>query len=225
MKTKLRAAALVAGMLGLCVTAQAIINPNFTPIDLVKDSDTILLLEFDTANDKGVATATVKKVLKGKYEPKKLSVDFMAGIVETAGREATDLIARGQHEALLFIGSFQVQGDAGAGGYDMDGEQQAKGYLQIGGEWTDHTQHEWFILDQGQSEEQQPERSGHRSVFEQTGNHEDLLTAETEPGGGQRPASPRQGGMQTRYQSPYEAASCGKTARHVGPAGGGTAGP
>ena len=60
------------------VTARAYINPNFTPKDLEKDSELILLLEFKKADDKGNAVATVKKVLKGDCKDKELTFDLLA---------------------------------------------------------------------------------------------------------------------------------------------------
>ena len=72
----------------LWMSSTAMINPNFTPVDLVRQSDVIITLEFknvELAKDKegrnvGWAVATVQKVLKGKFEDKEVKIDLMAGI-------------------------------------------------------------------------------------------------------------------------------------------------
>ncbi len=59
---KTRPAILLATLaaLALGATARAYINPNFTPKDLEKDSELILLLELKNADDAGTAVAAVK---------------------------------------------------------------------------------------------------------------------------------------------------------------------
>ena len=87
-------------------TARAYINPNFTPKDLEKDSEIILLLEFKNADASGKAVATVKKVLKGDCKEKAVTFDLltMAKPVQAQGKEVMGTIAGGSREALLFAG-------------------------------------------------------------------------------------------------------------------------
>ena len=107
-------------ILAFGMTALAFINPNFTPKDLEKDSELILLLEFKNADDAGKAVATVKKVLKGDCKDKELTFDLlaMAEPVQAQGKEVMATIAGGDHQALLFVGKFQGEGTAleGRGG-------------------------------------------------------------------------------------------------------------
>ena len=115
------------------MTAWAYINPKFTPKDLEKDSELILLLEFKNADDKGKAVATVKKVLKGECKDKQVNFDLlaMAEPVQAQGKEVMTTIAGGQREALLFAGKYQAEGTGLEGG----GGKLA-GLLHNGGRWS-----------------------------------------------------------------------------------------
>ncbi|MFI5381682.1 MAG: FG-GAP repeat domain-containing protein [Tepidisphaerales bacterium] len=117
----------------LGVTARAYINPRFTPKDLVKDSELILVLEFKSPDAKGKAIATVKKVLKGDSKDKEVTFDLLAMPVpmQAQGKAIIDTIAEGEHEALLFVGKFQAEGT----GLEGAGDKVA-GLLHIGGKWS-----------------------------------------------------------------------------------------
>jgi hypothetical protein len=115
------------------VTARAFINPNFTPKDLEKDSELILLLELKNPDEAGKAVATVKKVLKGDCKDKEVTFDLlaMAEPVQAQGKEVMATIAGGDRQALLFAGKFQAEGTGLEGG----GEKVA-GLLHNGGRWS-----------------------------------------------------------------------------------------
>ena len=133
----------LAGLVVLCTTATGFINPSFTPIDLVKQSDSILLLEFTKVNDEGLATATVTKVLKGAFEKKELTVDLMATAFPAQGREVMGLIQAGQKQGLLFTGMFDT-GEAEGGGDPGVGGDEPGAFLHLAGRWT--AQNQWFVL-------------------------------------------------------------------------------
>src|SRR6476661_6364944 len=89
-------------------TSGAFINPAFTPVDLVKQSDMVLSLEFKSVDDKGVAIATVSKVLKGKLDDKELKIDLMAALTENEGKAVIKRIKDGSKQALMFVGAFNT---------------------------------------------------------------------------------------------------------------------
>jgi hypothetical protein len=130
-------------MLIFATTASALIKIDFTPIDLVKDSDVIVLLELTKVDDKGVAHAKVTKIVKGEMTAKEITVDLEASeLSKVAGAKMKDFMTQGQKEALLFVGRFELNKDAGGGG----GEPEVAGFLHMAGEWTDNNQNEWFVL-------------------------------------------------------------------------------
>ena len=122
-----------AMILAFGATALAFINPNFTPKDLEKDSELVLLLEFKNVDDAGKAVATVKKVLKGNCKDKEVTFDLlaMAEPVQAQGKEVMATIAGGDRQALLFAGKFQAEGTGLEGG---DGK--VVGLLHNGGRWS-----------------------------------------------------------------------------------------
>ena len=114
----------------LQISAFAYINPNFTPTDLVKQSDTVLFIEFTGVDGKGVASAKVQEVLKGKFASKALQIELLAGVFKAQGEAAKKQIQGGQKNAMLFIGSFKAEGVG-----DIDIEDGAIGFLHIANKW------------------------------------------------------------------------------------------
>lgn len=114
-------------------TARGYINPKFTPKDLERDSELILLLEFKNVDGKGNATATVRKVLKGTYEDKPVKFDLLAmpEPMQAQGKAVIGAIADGDREALFFAGKFQAEGT----GLDGGGDKIA-GLLHHAGKWS-----------------------------------------------------------------------------------------
>ncbi|HOI55294.1 MAG TPA: VCBS repeat-containing protein [Phycisphaerae bacterium] len=133
----------VLALLGFCSTAQAVINPGFTPLDLVEQSDAILLLEFDKVNDEGQAVATVKEVLKGESEQKTLTLELLAmpDAFAEQGKMVMKLIRDGQKQGLMFVGMYRGEGMGIDGG-----DEQTVGFLHLSGQFSGTSQ--WFNFEQ-----------------------------------------------------------------------------
>ena len=116
-----------AAALALCGPADALINPQFTPTDLVEQSGLILLLEVTGVDDDDLADAAVKKVLKGELGEGQVSIDLAASAFPNQTAMVRGWIAAGQTQALLF--ARDVYAPQGGGDYD------AAGYLSINGQW------------------------------------------------------------------------------------------
>ena len=67
-------------LIGPVLNAHAYINPDFTPEDLINQSDIILVLSFKGVDEEGQANAEVKEVLKGEFPEKNLDIDLYAGM-------------------------------------------------------------------------------------------------------------------------------------------------
>ena len=128
---KLRSKLLV--FLGILLSLEAatwgLIDPTFTPIDLVEQSEVVLVLEFEDPDQEGTGIGTVREVLKGEYEGQAVKVEFLAmgEALAALGRTVMGWIAGGQRQAMLFIGSFERDGGGG-------GERMA--YLHVAGQWA-----------------------------------------------------------------------------------------
>ncbi len=115
------------------VTTLGYINDKFTPKDLERDSDLILLLEFKGADAKGKATATVTKVLKGTCPDKEVTFDLLAmpEPMQAQGKVVMGVIADGERQALLFSGKYQAEGT----GMEPSADKPV-GLLHHGGKWS-----------------------------------------------------------------------------------------
>jgi len=126
---KLRGKLLVfAGMLaGLQAVAWGLIDPTFTPIDLVEQSEEVLVLDFQDPNEEGTGIAAVREVLKGEHEGQTVKVEFLAmgEALAASSRAVMGWIASGQRLAMLFIGSFERDGGGG----------ERIAYLHVAGQW------------------------------------------------------------------------------------------
>ncbi len=92
--------------------AQALINPDFTPIHLVRQADVILWGRAGAVDeDAGTLTVTITETLKGEG-PDALTIDVAGSDPQAAGDLDAELKA-GRPEAIVFMG--QV-GDPAAGG-------------------------------------------------------------------------------------------------------------
>ena len=129
MKTTTGLILALALFLGSAATARAFIDPTFTPVDLVEQSEVILRLEFADANEEGTGIGAVKEVIKGDYERESVTVEFMAmgEALAAPSRQVMGWIAGGQRETMLFIGSLMT--DGGGGGDRL-------GYLHVAGKWV-----------------------------------------------------------------------------------------
>lgn len=99
----------------LAATAMAFINPNRTPVDMQRQSAVMLELEFKSVDANGQAVAAVRKVLKGKYDKKEVTIDLMAGAFTEQGKEVMAIIKGGHKQAVMYIGKFADETEDGAG--------------------------------------------------------------------------------------------------------------
>lgn len=109
----------------------AFINPNFTPVDMVGQSDLVLILNFKSVDKDGKAVAVISKVLKGKTGEKELTLDLMAGALPEDSKDFIKRINDGQKEAVIFIGTFKVENVGVEGSSD-----QTTGFLHYGDQYS-----------------------------------------------------------------------------------------
>ncbi|HUS48372.1 MAG TPA: VCBS repeat-containing protein [Phycisphaerae bacterium] len=126
MKPTMRSCVAVLVLVVLAATAAAFINPNRTPKDMQRQSDVVLELEFKKVNDDGKAVAAVKKVLKGKFDKKEVTLDLLAGAFEQQGRNVMAVIKGGQKQAVMYIGKFPDESEQG-----MAEEPKEKAFLHM----------------------------------------------------------------------------------------------
>jgi hypothetical protein len=125
--------AVLIALVALAAASWALINPNFTPIHLAQQSETILVIEFKDVSKDGKAKAVAKKAVKGKAPAGDITFDFMAGAMEDQGKEVVRMITEGTKEAMLFVGAFAEEG---GGGGDAPRPDEARGLLHVGGKWV-----------------------------------------------------------------------------------------
>ncbi len=106
-----RRAFLAAAVLGLLAvagsSAYALINPNFTPVNLVEKSDLILLLKVMPPDDKsGRCTMEVVRCLKGRMPDDAQILDLSQAVNAEHARAVRQMIGddKAGAPALLFVG-------------------------------------------------------------------------------------------------------------------------
>jgi hypothetical protein len=124
-------AVLIAAALLCPAPAHALINPNFTPIHLVKQSAVIFSVDLKQGESKDQYAATIREVLKGKTDLKKLSLDLSKAINPQNADALRDLTADGK-PALFFVGEFAEEQGAGGGG-----PPKTRGFLHLAGQWAE----------------------------------------------------------------------------------------
>ncbi|MHC4914326.1 MAG: FG-GAP repeat domain-containing protein [Planctomycetota bacterium] len=118
------------------VTALALINPNFTPNDLVEQSETILAVKLHKPNDKQQVKMEVVRVLKGKKPEGDLLMDLSAASQKAWAEHVGKLAAaRGDDPVPLFIGKYREQDEG------EEVEALEAGLLQI--------DRDWVVMDRG----------------------------------------------------------------------------
>jgi len=126
--------------------ARALINPNYTPVDLVRQSEVILRLEVSPPDAKGQMGVKVVEALQGKAPAKlALTADLPDEKVKAAlarafggGKKAA--------AAVLFSGDFSAASDEGAA--ERGGPRKPVGMLHVRIEQAAETSR-WFALFQG----------------------------------------------------------------------------
>jgi len=108
-------------------TVHALINPKFTPVDLVQQSEWVFTVEFGPIKSNR-SVCTVRKVLQGKMERKTIALDLSKAMNETeAKRMARYLAASGKKPGVLFVGRYMES--------DAEGEGEKKAFLHVQGRW------------------------------------------------------------------------------------------
>ncbi len=119
---KLRMALLVAVALTVTGIASAFINPEFTPIDVVEQSELILRIRVNLAKDKPQLVLEVQECLKGDAPDKTVTVNLEGAWNQEHIEALKHIVAAvGDEFAILFAGTLEGQQDVGL--------------LHIGGNW------------------------------------------------------------------------------------------
>lgn len=124
-------------VLGLGAVAHGLINPNFTPIHLVEQSELVVMLKFEKGGKAGKITATIDKVLKGKPTMKTFTIDLSTSVYKEHASAVEAMIKSNlaKEPVLFFIGDFVGEG-ADEMAEEMVEESEGKAYLGIGKNWV-----------------------------------------------------------------------------------------
>jgi len=114
----------------LHVTAgYALINPRFTPVQLVEEATLIVWVDVEQGKSKDQYTAAIHEVLKGKTEVKSFQLDLSRARDAQSADILRDLAAVGK-PALFFVGEFEDAEDQGTRAVGR------RGFLHISGRWA-----------------------------------------------------------------------------------------
>ena len=129
MKRSLPFVVLVVGF--VLAPLPAAINPNFTPVHLVQQSEHVALLKLAAPDAKGVITAQVVRLLKGKWDVKALTIDLSASPLKEQSKAVAKIASeQGDRPALLFTGQFKEEGQ------DQGNQKKPAAFLHLGGKWV-----------------------------------------------------------------------------------------
>ncbi|HOX07672.1 MAG TPA: VCBS repeat-containing protein [Planctomycetota bacterium] len=116
--------------------ALALINPRFTPNDLVEQSNQILVVKLAKPGANNVVPMTPVRALKGAKPDKAIALNLAAAAQQEWAKKIGEMAAeRGETPALLFVGERREQGQA-------EGEGVKGAVLQI--------DRAWVVLEPGQ---------------------------------------------------------------------------
>jgi len=115
---------------GAAPRAAARIDPSFTPVHLVDQSQRIVSLELTVA--KGGIAAKVVKCLKGTPAGGAVALDL-----SKAGEAQAAVLRRAAAGklAVMFVGAFRREGDQGDGGPEPAAGEADSALLHVGGKW------------------------------------------------------------------------------------------
>jgi hypothetical protein len=131
--------------LGLGDAAWALINPNFTPIHLARQSERILIVRLEKPAD-GKTPVTVLKALKGVAGDAKFTIDTTK-ITMRAHAEALERAVTEEQTGLLFLGSFAEEGENKDHEEDEEVKAKADAFLSLGGHWVTMYQRPGGVLE------------------------------------------------------------------------------
>jgi hypothetical protein len=129
-------------------SASALINPNFTPRELLNESTRIVIVTVAKGAGEGTYVASVQSVLKGDAEPKELTLDFSAAITPESGEMVATLVKRVDGSPCLFFVGEYASDTMGAGAGTGGGG--TKGFLSVEGKWASfsYTEGKPWLLDE-----------------------------------------------------------------------------
>ena len=123
------AALVVAAAVLSLPAARAMINPGFTPVQLVQNSALILWVDLKAGESKDQYAATIREALKGKAEQKTFRLDISKAGDDDAAAALREQLAAGK-SALFFVGEFEDTRDLGGG------NTRRRAFLHVGGAWA-----------------------------------------------------------------------------------------
>ncbi len=120
-------------LVALCMSAMTVINPNFTPVNLVKQMQTILVVHITEAEN-GQYLADVSEVLKGEFKGESITLGFSdSSLEEQAIKIQNEMKNEKNNYALIFIGNIDTSGN---GDLSVQGASQPA-FLHINGIWAE----------------------------------------------------------------------------------------
>ena len=136
---RIRVLTALAGLLMLTSPGglHGLINPKFTPVHLVQQSEVIVELKFEPRVRGGRATASVVSVLKGEMDAKTLTVDLTATAFPERARTVEKMIKEyAGRPVLMFIGELPDKpGEGTDAGTGAPGGAPRKAFLHMEGTW------------------------------------------------------------------------------------------
>jgi len=129
----------VVGAFFWAVAAQAMINPRFTPVHLVRTAELVLWVDLKQGDTKDHYFANVREVLKGKTGDKSLRLNLSKARDEQSADALRELAAGGK-PGLFFVAR---------GPDDGGGAGETRGLLHMAGRWAvfDRAQNDVWVYD------------------------------------------------------------------------------
>lgn len=128
---------MAAALSVVAVTARGMINPNFTPLNLLSESVLVAEVSVAGGTSNAVFTAKVTTALKGNKETQDLVLDCSKAVSADMAQFAAALIRKSSAApTVFFVGKFAAdpqEGEDDRGG----GRAATKGLLHIGGKWVE----------------------------------------------------------------------------------------
>lgn len=119
-------------------TAFGLINPKFTPVHLVKQSEVVLQLKVKPNPPEGKVVFEIEKPLKGKEDKKTLEIDLTGTAMPDHAKQFAELAGKSEDKlALMFIAAWPDKpgDDAGDEKKPAPAGQARGAFLHIDGSW------------------------------------------------------------------------------------------
>jgi len=130
----------VFGVWALAFQAEALINPNFTPVTLVDESQQIVAVVLKKGEKAATFEGVSQTALKGDKLAKLPVFDCNKALNDETKKFLVEHIERaGSTPALLFAGKFSETGEAGGAAPEEGDDADKKMFLHVGGKWVDLT--------------------------------------------------------------------------------------